>query len=590
MKKYIILLASTVALSISSALTSCSEFFDVDSDHIIYADKNHLGNATDSIYSLTGILNKLQAIGDRTILFGESRGDLVTVTDKTSSDLRDLAMFNVGNDNIYNNPRDYYAVINNCNYYIANADTAMKNNRDQYLFKAEFAAIKAIRAWTYLQLVTTYGKVPFVTEPIMTKEEAEQAERLPRKGIDEICNYFINEDGLKDLLRVDYPHFGNIKGLPSRLFYIPMSILLADLNLWVGNYREAAEYYYYYISHRNGDYSTYPTGISQCEWQSNNWEPQLVHYVDELGITYENTLANTELIALIPGDSIPSEGYYSQLRNIFNSTDDNDYLPSLVPSQSIIDLSAKQEFCYYDEESDKVTYAPHNLGEYRDGDLRLSSYWYTIDNIVNSSGSKVTYQEIFKHLTRNIHIYRRQLIYLRMAEALNCAGYPHFAYHILSTGVNNRILNDSIIPHYTADSVYLASTFDFPNYRYEIYNPRYPTVSMNTQGIHSRGSGFTQLSEKYPMPYNEAITDSLEQIAWQQKAVEDLLMDEEALEFAFEGYRFYDLMRVARRRGASYLADRVNARNGAEGSGITVDLTNMDNWFISWEGKIGIEP
>ena len=28
---------------------------------------------------------------------------------------------------------------------------------------------------------------------------------------------------------------------------------------------------------------------------------------------------------MIPGDSIPSEGNYSELRNLFNSTDENDY-------------------------------------------------------------------------------------------------------------------------------------------------------------------------------------------------------------------------------------------------------------------------
>lgn len=32
----------------------------------------------------------------------------------------------------------------------------------------EYAAIKAFRAWAYLQLARTYGKVPFFTEPLTT--------------------------------------------------------------------------------------------------------------------------------------------------------------------------------------------------------------------------------------------------------------------------------------------------------------------------------------------------------------------------------------------------------------------------------------
>ena len=162
-------------LTLLFTLNSCSDFFDQDSTYIIDAKKEHLNNATDTIYSLTGILNKVQAIADRTVLLGEARGDLVTVTDVTPADLRAVANFNIGDDNMYNNPLDYYAIINNCNYFIAKADIELKNSRNQFIFKKEYAEVKAIRAWTYLQLVTTYGRVPFVTEPIMTKEESELA-------------------------------------------------------------------------------------------------------------------------------------------------------------------------------------------------------------------------------------------------------------------------------------------------------------------------------------------------------------------------------------------------------------------------------
>ncbi|MBO7539398.1 MAG: RagB/SusD family nutrient uptake outer membrane protein, partial [Prevotella sp.] len=73
------------------------------------------------------------------------RGDLTSITSVASSDLRDVSLFQIGDDNQYNNPRDYYAVINNCNYFIAHADTALKNNRNEYIFMKEYAAVKAIR-------------------------------------------------------------------------------------------------------------------------------------------------------------------------------------------------------------------------------------------------------------------------------------------------------------------------------------------------------------------------------------------------------------------------------------------------------------
>lgn len=131
-----------VAAAVSSvSLTGCQDFFEQESDHIIFADGDHLNNPTDTVYSMMGILQKMQAIADRSVLLGEVRGDLVDVNEYTSADLRNIALFELDDSaNVYNQPRDYYAVINNCNYYIARADTALKNNRNEKVFMREYAA------------------------------------------------------------------------------------------------------------------------------------------------------------------------------------------------------------------------------------------------------------------------------------------------------------------------------------------------------------------------------------------------------------------------------------------------------------------
>ena len=156
-KIYKIFCAGLVGCGFAATLTSCEDFFNQESDDVLYAEDEHLNNAVDTIYSVNGILTKLQALADRTILFGELRGDLVDLTEYADSNLQAIANFDVDDNNKYNQPSDYYAVINNCNYFLAHADTAMKSNRNEDIFMKEYCAVKGIRAWTYLQLGLVYG-------------------------------------------------------------------------------------------------------------------------------------------------------------------------------------------------------------------------------------------------------------------------------------------------------------------------------------------------------------------------------------------------------------------------------------------------
>ena len=591
MKLKSIIAPSLILGSLMFAVTSCGDFFDQDSEQVIYADKGHLGNATDTIYSVTGILDKLQNLSDRTILLGELRGDLMDINSTTSSDLRDIALFQIGDSNVYNSPRDYYAVINNCNYFIAKVDTALKNNRNEYIFVREYAAVKAFRAWTYLQLVINYGRVPFVTEPILSKEEADRDHAT--KDIREVCDYLIAD--IAPYADIETPNYGEIRNTDSKLFYFPIYILLGDLNLWAGHYKEAAVAYYKYLSTRNGAESAYPTSINCSRWYNvgSNWQMTNDSWSANMFMS-ENMSQNGELITMIPGDSIPSEGNYSELRNIFNSSSDNNYKVSAQPSQRIIEISAAQKYCDVSYPAKKVVYAPEGLQYLRTGDLRLFSVWNSPATGLTfmSDGQIITdYSSLIKYSSRNVHIYRRTMVYLRLAEALNRAGYPRFAFQILKRGLNNSVIEEHVLPYYPESEAWIRQ-FDCPNLKYVLLSDY--DADENTMGIHSRGSGRTDVNEYYEMPDDTLETDPAVRLDYQIEKVEDLIMQEEALEFAFEGYRFYDLMRVAlRRNDPSYLADKVYQRKGAENVGvmraaIRCDLTDTRNWYLNWNDKIGL--
>ena len=575
------ILAGLISAMMLLPMTSCEDFLNTESS---YFSDSTLDNPSDTLYSVVGIINKLQSLSDRTILLGELRGDLSDVTDGANSDLLEIAMFNVSDDNQYNAPHDYYAVINNCNYYLANVDIDMKNNRNEYVFRKEYAVVKAYRAWTYLQLALNYGKVPLVTEPILTQEEANRD--YPKMGIEEICQYFI--DDLQGLETIGVPGYGTIRDTDSRLFYFPIYVLLGDFHLWAGNYKEAAMNYYSYLNTRNGANVGTPINTNFTRWSADNlrWEVK----TSMSGGSGEKYNAQTELVTMFPGDSIPSESQYSRLNDYFNSNQNNDKKVSITASQKLRDLSAAQVYCHMTSASN-IIYPPATLEGLDRGDLRLGTNFSEMqraNSAVNLSNKLVSNS---KYTSRNVRLYRRTMVYLRMAEALNRAGYPRFAFHILSTGVNNSVIESEVIPYYAESDAAWLRQFNFPNNQY-VLRTKASAADENTYGIHSNGSGWTEYNEYYVFPDDSTLTDKA-RLAYQIEKVEDLIMDEEALEFAFEGHRFYDLMRVALRRGEpTYLADHVYARRGASHAAemrsfITKDLTQEANWYISWNGEIG---
>ena len=540
-------------LVVAFVATGCDSLLDVNSDRLVFPGEHQLDSPNDTIYSMVGIFTQLEKLSDRYVLLGELRGDLMDVTENANPNLREIYNFEISPDNPYNKIEDYYSVINNCNYLIRNIDTALVSKAEKVMYK-EFAAAKAIRAWTYMQLALNYGKVKYYEDPILTIEAAEK--NYQEISINELADRLIQDlEPFKDI-----PQPGSISlgvDLSSDKSFFPIKFLLGDLYLWTGQYENAAREYHdlmedqsLTIDNRYRSTWTVENGVFvERDLNAQNWINIFV-------------LDSREQISLIAGST-----EYGQGADLDSLTWANN---EIIPSETAIDTWNNQTYYY---SANAVT----------DGDLRgdLGSYLGAESQTI--LGSEITSDinfsfnnEILKFTSMStstskaIAVYRTGLLYLRYAEAVNRAGKPNLAFAVLKNGLNSTTLAvDTIVPRIEKYSEFTDTTgtfYDYVNFEDLAFD--------NNIGVHARGCGNVHLANDYMIPSLESLEDSIQ-------FVEDKIVEELALETAFEGNRFHDLMRVALRRGdLSYLANKVAEKYTDNKEIIRSKLTTEDNWYL----------
>lgn len=596
-----------VALSASFILTSCDKMLDVDSDR--QAFEPSLNSKTDSVFYAFGIAQAMQQLADQYFYQGEMRGELVATTQYTDSMLSQLKNFSAGLSNKYDSAYVYYRVINNCNYYIKHRNRDLRTGSTDITIN-EYAAVKAYRAWAYLQLARNYGRVPFFTEPLTQISEIDQT--LPEYDIYQIADALCPD--LAQYSGIPVPNYGTInignvngggsKSMNTTKIFIPVDVILGDLYLETGKYQEAANSYFNYLSTTKTLLPNIQTTLQMRDGSSLPND----YYVPYNNITdsYRNlyTISNTalDIVSYIPMAANERMGTVTTVPKSFgydfyalSASARWDKNIQLTQSADYNNLVTNLDYYYYKQVTGHTPKEDVVTAKY--GDMRSLSNIRT-ENSGSDDEDKTEW--INKFQSANIILYRVTTVYLHLCEALNRLGLPDAAFAFLKEGFNEKLVDPTKTWLSAEAQSYFNNTF------FNAANS--DTYRANTYPIHQHGCGatpdgsfmgaasgtspyqfgteigrkFTELSANaalYPGLAARVSTGATTK-ADTIMAMEELLCDEEAMEFCFEGTRWYDLMRFARHKnlaglqGNAWLADKVKANSPV------VSLLDEDNWYL----------
>ena len=597
--------------------SSCSDMFETESKSVVF--DHTLSTANDSLYSALGILGQMQKLSERYVLMGELRGDLMSATEDAVEAIQEVANFNVSPSNTYCDVTDYYSVINNCNYAITYMDTSLVNFDTKEMLP-EFAAIKTMRAWTYWQLALLRGDVQWMTEPITDLGQSNA--EYPVKTIDELAEMLIED--LVPYIGIRELDYGFIGDYSSQKYFIPLDLLLGDLYLYLNRYDEAAQAYYRYIYNHN----------VTVTW---NYVTRFTSEGNFSSSTFISSYSG-EMLCGLPSHEDPT-GYHPELiRLAFN------FKPSVVPAASFVDsMALKPSFyrlndgqqgleavCVGDQRGQGLTNGggstPVSYGVYAEGyDTKTLIAKYM--NCAKSHSGSDPQNEYVNGLTYTniVPLYRNSMVYLRLAEALNRSGRPSLALAVMRYGLRRDVVSgmNMKVNEWELNASYTNFTEDrFNDNRGTMGRGRGFAVDANAEEVNrwigipdfTRETVTVQDKDDDGNPLFEEVqaTDDDGNLLWEDEAqtipvmeqkpvmitvgvhteesmndsilfVEDLLVDEMAAETAFEGNRFFDLLRVARHRNEfpAYMAERVSRRFGKEGQASKkAELLNPDKWFL----------
>ena len=596
-------------------LSSCKEFLNPDQEINITKDKLY-----DDWYEYRSIAMGLYGIQaklvEQLVILGELRGDLMQITENADVDMVEIYNFNVSKENKYASPTNFFKLITAANSFI----TVLKTEHPEVLdpkipvtnYDKLYGEALCMRAWAYFNAVRIYGKVPFLPESLTNMDEV---------------NNFLNTSGTYiDSVHIIYGIDGytndTLKNVPIALekqYYDQDLIIDYFTNELTKSVKSVG------VNHfiDNNDQT----------WEVTVWNQYA--YDALLGIMYltDGDLAKAakhfEKIVYTNSDNyryqIDASFGNNNWRNIFTNIDLREHIFTLWYGKTYFQQNNFQEFF--------EPRAPHKymLKPTRAAIMNWETTWDDFQLAVNNTQPERTrttfigrpgdlfrgYGASYMYLQNGMPVSPSMvqgMLYLKSQEdyrtsALLVEGADTVIWkYSIGKGVFDQDANFVVYRaagvHLWLAELYVWWRFDqggvvreFTSNAVNIMNDgsNYSVSSSRLQrgvrgrvGVGGATDGLRVGNINYLRhPFTNQVTGHINltgNFKGLQLYLEDLIVSERARELAYEGERFYDLMRVAKRRNdPSYLATKVSEKFPEERREAMYNLLlDEKNWYINY--------
>jgi hypothetical protein len=609
--------AMLLTVGMSFAISSCKKLVDVEPKTTV-GIANMYRNVFDADAAVIGVYGKVMKMAKPYLLLNELRGDQMDITANADLNLRQLSEQTVTVNNPYIDPQPFYDVIVNCNDVLDNfkkmyAQSKLKLDE----FNQRYSDIGAIRSWVYLQLGIHYGKIPYVTNPVVQLKDLKDSANFPMLTLPVLIDSLVSFTE-KLPFTDDYPAGTTLQtvvdGYSTSKFFINKNVLLGDLYLWQGQYDKSADRFKRVLEIGG------PVGNSELwynQYRISSFGNASISYsrqFDFSSLVYTNGWRylferpqvdpefNWEMIWSLPFDK--NFEPVNPFVDLF-SPNGGSYL--VKPSQQAID--------YWNAQTQVYVFAPATATPVLAGEVLRDNFPtdsranFTYRNI---NGQPVIMKYLYNYLgTDNLPVnpfnktgkwflFRAANLHLHYSEAANRAGKMKVAYALVNKGIGytydsfpgNSVSANRNVTNY--QQTFLPYPYDFDARGAQA--PAYRNTWYRNIGIRGRANlkPVTIDSVKYfdmvtpPVPnVPRKLIDSL----GYQKFIEDMIITEDALELAYEGERWPDLLRIAiRRNDPAFIADKIYDKLRKSGfsagaaSAARAKLMNRD-WFLPFKFK-----